>query len=274
MNTEMQNKFSTGNKFPSENKFSTKDHFFTGHMMDLADRAFQGNYPVFTDFLTTAECMLLISMEHQMPGITVMYWGGHRDCDHVIGGFFPEDWKDAGYGMFPVTCIRTAPQNDRYAQSLEHRDYLGAILNLGIARCKIGDIRICDHTAYIFCKEEFASFVVENFTNVKHTPVACEILSEAGQIPAQQYTEYSRSVASPRLDNIVAAMTGLSRGKASELIRQGYVIADHLQRTSVSFSCTDKMIFTIRGYGKFRVFIPEGSLTKKGKQKITIYKYI
>ena len=251
-----------------------RDHFFIRHMQDLANRAFQGNYPVFTDFLTTSEYMLLSSDQHLMTGIRVAYWGGHKDCDHVIGGFFPKDWSDTVNKTFPVICIRVIPSNEKYAQALEHRDYLGAILNLGIERSKIGDIRICEKTAYVFCKEEFASFVVENFTTVKHTSINCEILSSTEMIPEQQYKEKSSSVASVRLDNIISVMTGLSRGKSAELVRQGYVIADHIQRSSVSFMCRDGMVFTIRGYGKFRLFIEEDAFTKKGKQKIKILKYI
>lgn len=255
-------------------KDEKKNQFFARHMMDLADRAYQGNYPVFTDFLTTSEYMLLSSLPVQDRGVQTAYWGGHMDCDHVTACFFPKDWTDTGYEIFPVVCIRVTPLNERYAQFLEHRDYLGAILNLGMERSKIGDIRICDKTAYIFCKEEFASFVVENFIMVKHTQITCEILASAEEIPPQQYLEQGSSVASVRLDNIVSAMTGISRGRAAELIRQGCVVADHLQRTSVSFICKDGMIFTVRGYGKFRLFIPENAFTKKGKQKITIYKYI
>jgi RNA-binding protein YlmH len=94
------------------------------------------------------------------------------------------------------------------------------------------------------------------------------------EIPSQQLTERTGSVASVRLDNIVSAATGLSRTKSAELIRQGAVIADHEEKNSVSFLCRDEMILTVRGYGKFRLGIPENSFTKKGKQKIIIYKYV
>lgn len=255
-------------------KDDKKSQFFTKHMMELAERAFQGNYPVFTDFLTTAEYMRLSSIQNQMKGIRVRYWGGYPDCDHVTGGFFPADWDDQGDIPFPVVCIQISPLSGKYAQALEHRDYLGAVMNLGVERSKIGDIRICDTVANIFCKEELASFVTENLSVVKHMSVTCRILSDTEEIPPQQYTEYERSVASARLDTMVAAMTGLSRGRSADLIRQGYVVADHVQRTSVHATCTDGMIFTIRGYGKFRVRIHEDSYTRKGKQKITIYKYI
>ncbi len=255
-------------------KEDKKNQFFVRHMLDMAHRADQGSYPVFTDFLTTSEYMLLSSLQAQLKGIRTAYWGGHRDCDHVTAGFFPNDWSGMDLEIFPVVCIRVTPLSERYAQSLEHRDYLGAILNLGIERSKIGDIRICERTAYVFCKEEFASFVVENFISVKHTQITCEILTTSDELPAQQYSERIDSVASVRLDNIVSAMAGVSRSRAAELIRQGNVTAGHILRTAVSYICTDKMIVTIRGYGKFRLSISEDVFTRKGKQKIIIYKFL
>lgn len=251
-----------------------KEHFFANRIHELAERAYVGEYPVFTDFLTTKEYMIVTQCQKDMRGVSLMFWGGHEDCSHVMAGFFPLDWFNRTIDAFPIVCIRVVPQDKRYAQTLSHRDYLGAILNLGIERAVIGDIRICDQTAFVFCKRDFASFVVENFTTVKHTLVNCEIMHSLEQIPPQQYKELSHSVASLRLDNVVSAMTGLSRGKASDLIRQGLVIAGHEERTSVSFTCRDNMIITIRKYGKYRLRVLEDAVTRKGKQKIIIYKFI
>lgn len=248
-----------------------KEQFFARHMTELAERAYQRQYPVYSDFLTTREYTVLNQIKKQFPPVHLEFFGGHVECDHMICGFFPKDWPNID---FPVCCIRADAIDSRYAQSLSHRDYLGAILNLGIERSKIGDIRICNKTAFVFCKEDFAPFIIEHFTMVKHTPVHCEILSSAGDIPLQQFEQSVRSVASCRLDNIVSAITRSSRTKSSELIRQGLVVAEHEVRTSVSYICHDKAVITIRGHGKYRLQIPADCYTRKGKQKIIIYKYI
>ncbi len=251
-----------------------REQFFAGHMKDLADRADQGGYPVFTDFLTTGEYALLHRMHRQFSYVKNHFFGGHEDCSHVVGGFFPLDWPDIRPESFPIRCLRIFPENERYAQELGHRDYLGAILNLGMERAKIGDIRISGLGAFVFCKEEFASFIQENLRQVKRTSVACTPVLSQEEIPPQQYEELNRSVASLRLDNIVAAASGRSRSVAAQLIAQGHVVAGDEERTSVSYSCTDGMILTIRGYGKYRLHVSEESYTRKGKLKITIYKYI
>ncbi len=247
--------------------------FFEHHLSDLINRTFQSGYPVFTDFMTSREFAVFQRISRSTTEVAVSSWGGHEDCERQIGGFFPLDFPGEWRTFFPIVCIVVSVRNKKYAGQLCHRDYLGAILNLGIQRSIIGDIRIHQGTAYVFCKEEFASFVVENFSTVGHTSVECEIVADPSEIPAQEYIISERSVASPRLDCIVAAMTGLSRNKASALISQGSVIADHEPRNSVSFMCRDEMMFTIRGYGKYRLSFAENDYTRKGKQKVTIYKY-
>lgn len=251
-----------------------REHFFAQRLNDLANRAYQTGIPVFTDFMTTKEYMIVSQNKRQFKEVTVFCWGGHEECSHMMCGFFPVDFFGEKQKSFPIQCICVRTKSDKYAQRLCHRDYLGAILNLGIERSLVGDIRIHEQTAFVFCKKDFAPFIVDNFTMVKHTPVFCEIVDDTDDIPEQQYEEIHRSVASLRLDNVVAAMTSSARGKAAELITQGRVIADHEERTSVSFSCKKDMIFSIRGYGKYRLDVPADSFTKKGKQKIIIYKYI
>lgn len=254
-----------------------KKHFFENHILDLYQRASCNCYPVFTDFLTTGEQALLNGLRrqfHQLSDHTsVALWGGHYDCSYVVAGFFPEEYQEYSMTLFPVTCICIKPVDTRYTTPLTHRDYLGAILNLGIERSMIGDIRIEEYNAFVFCKKEISSFIQEKLRMVKHTAVICSVIENIEEIPKQQFEVFYRSVASPRLDNVVAAMVGKARGKAAELITQGKVIVDSSERTSVSYLCKDGCIISVRGYGKFRLGIPEDSVTAKGKQKIQIYKY-
>lgn len=256
-----------------------KRHFFEQHIMELSLRASQGGYPVFTDFLTTGEQAAAIGLKRKIRenagDVSMEMWGGHYDCSHIVAGFFPSEYSDYDKpSLFPVSCILIEPVNSRYAERVNHRDYLGSILALGIERSKIGDIRIDGQSAYLFCKEEIAAFILEQLQMVRHTMVSCCFVENPEQIPKQQYQILARTVASPRLDNIVAAMAGVARGKASELISQGKVMVNSSEQTSVSYPCKDGCVISVRGYGKFRLQIPDDSVTKKGKHKIQIYKFI
>lgn len=256
-----------------------KRHFFEQHIVELSLRASRGGYPVFTDFLTTGEQAAAIALNRKIRenagDVCMEMWGGHFDCSHTVAGFFPIEYREYDKpSLFPVSCILIEPVNSRYAETVSHRDYLGAVLSLGIGRQKIGDIRIDGQNAYLFCKEEITSFILEQLQTVRHTVVSCSLIENLEQIPEQQYKILARTVASPRLDNIVAAMAGVARGKAADLISQGKVIVDSSEQTSVSYSCKDGCVITVRGYGKFRLHIPDLSVTKKGKHKIQIFKFI
>ena len=250
-----------------------KESFFVQHLFDLAGRARRYDYPVFTDFMTTKELSLFYKNIRSFQGVHAIAWGGHEDCDHKMGGFFPDGFGAVGEN-FPIQCLRVEAVNKRYAMKIGHRDYLGAILNLGIERSMIGDIRISDQTAYVFCNQEFVPFLMNELTMVRRTAVRCQLIEDIQEIPAQEYEIMTRSVASLRLDNVVAVMIGSARGKAGELIAQGKVLADYEERTSNSYRCRDNASITIKGFGKYKLFVREEELTRKGKHKITIYKYV
>ena len=66
--------------------------------------------------------------------------------------FLPDAlYYDYGY---PMQALKICPVNKRFAEDLTHRDYLGAIMNLGTSRTKIGDIIQTDDGAIVFVKEE------------------------------------------------------------------------------------------------------------------------
>lgn len=250
-----------------------KEHFYIQHLQDLAMRAFHNDHPCFTDFLTSGELSLLCQNRRHFQQVRVETWGGHKDCDHKMGGFFPLDFEKGTEEFFPIRCIEVKAANGKYTKEITHRDYLGAILNLGIERSTIGDIRICEQTAYVFCNLELVPFIMNHLDQVKHTPVVCREIENILEIPDQQFEIRHQSVASPRLDNIVSAMIGSSRGRASELISQGKVLVDSQEQNANSFRCHDHAVLSIRGYGKYRLLFEEGDMTRKGKQKITIYQY-
>ena len=51
---------------------------------------------------------------------------------------------------------------------LGHRDYLGALLNLGIERSVLGDLFVGEK-AYVYVQAAMASFICGNLERVKHT---------------------------------------------------------------------------------------------------------
>ncbi|MFR8392603.1 MAG: YlmH/Sll1252 family protein, partial [Pilosibacter sp.] len=78
----------------------------------------------------------------------------------------------------PFVCLKIVPANRRFAEELTHRDYLGAIMNLGIERAMIGDIVLQDGNAWAFVMEKMSRYLAENLTMIRHTSVVTEITAD------------------------------------------------------------------------------------------------
>ena len=137
-------------------------------------------------------------------------------------------------------------------------------------RSTIGDIRICEKAAYLFCVEELKEFILSNLRQVKHTIMECREISELDEIPERQYEIHRQTVASARLDNIVAAMISSSRTKANELITQGRVFINSEEKTSNSYRCPSDSVFQFGVTVNIGLPLMKEILLKKGNKNYYI----
>lgn len=155
---------------------------------------------------------------------------------------------------------------------LTHRDYLGAILSLGIERDKIGDIVIQHNKAYVPVMNDICSYIYNNLIIIAKTPVTVKIVDNYDDIPIVELQEEAIIVSSLRIDNFICKLAKVSRGKAIELIDSGKVLVDYSKIKSKSQEISKETRITIRGIGKFIVGDIIGE-TKSGKQRVIIKKY-
>ena len=158
---------------------------------------------------------------------------------------------------------------------LSHRDYLGSTLGLGLARDVLGDILVLDeHCAYLLCKGEILPFLTGHLTHVGSDPVKVTPLSPDTQLDVQKATRPIRdTVASPRLDCVVAALCNLSREKAQSAVRSGLVEVDYEVAESCDLALTTPCVLSVRGVGKFCVLAFDGE-TRKGRLRLVAEKYV
>ena len=194
--------------------------------------------------------------------------GGHKHFTRAVVMFGSEELF--GYqGEVPVVCARISPVFDKFAETLSHRDYLGALMNLGIERYLIGDILVDEKCAYIFCMSHIMDLLKEQLGQVRHTRVAVEevVWEETGYI--QKYKRKEGFVASMRLDVLVSQAYGLSRTSSDKLLKAQKVF--HIGRLCISSGQKIRQgdIISVRGYGKFLVE-DLGKTSKKGRQFLTL----
>ena len=150
-----------------------EESFLKNRFSDLANSSYNRNIYTYTDFLNLNEISILNSYKNQLPPVNVELAGGNDYAERRIAVFSPEDiyyTQD-----LPIKLIEIAPINSHYADKLSHRDVLGAILNLGIVRNKIGDIFLKDNQAYVYCMDDISGYIAENLKKIKHTIVKCTV---------------------------------------------------------------------------------------------------
>ena len=160
-------------------------------------------------------------------------------------------------------------------RNLSHRDYLGSILALGIEREKLGDICIVDdHSAIAFCCSEIANYLIFELESIGSDKVKVEkIAVDKNMESTQKFQSFTDTVASERLDCVVAAIFNLSREKAQNLIKGGFVDYNYEQAQKIDVKCDAGDIISARGYGRF-VYRGYDGLSRKGKLNVIVDVYV
>ena len=237
---------------------------------ELADKAYSSNTYTFTGFLGLAEISYFYELERELCYVPVTAFGGSESCERVILRFGSEELF--GYVEdFPITCLKIQPLMQKFADDLSHRDFLGALMNLGIERSVLGDIIIKDNEGYLFCTNAIAPYIVENLSRVKHTPVRCE---RAEDIPGKKedLEKLTFQVSSERIDAVSSKVYRLSRSESIEYFRQKKVFVNGRLCENNSYLLKENDMVTVRGFGKF-IYTGSSGLSRKGKLNIEVFKY-
>ncbi|KMZ54990.1 YlmH family RNA-binding protein [Dorea sp. D27] len=240
-------------------------------LAELSETAFARGIVTFSDFLNLNELNILHTTPKDMFPARYETYGGYGLSERQMVAFLP----DALYYeyVYPVSAIEIRPVNRKFAEELTHRDYLGALMNLGIERCKLGDIMADDGRAVLFAKEELAAYITHELTRIRHTTVLAEQCTAAEFDYVPRYEELKGTVPSIRLDTVLSVAYPLSRSKLTSYIEGGKVFVNGKLITSNGCQIKESDRISIRGMGRLAY---EGILsrTKKGRYMIAVRKYI
>lgn len=159
----------------------------------------------------------------------------------------------------------------RLTDPLTHRDFLGSLMALGIRRDTVGDILVSEGKAVVFVYDIVAPAVCD-ITKVGRVGVKVSEGFDPGDIPEQKYIPIEGTVASLRLDCVLSLALRISREKAAALIRKSGVDLNGEQICSTDAKLEEGCVFSVRGFGKFRVE-QIGAVTKKDRIHLCINKY-
>ena len=241
-----------------------------GRLRDLAKRAYEKNVYTYSSFLSPPEQSILERMEKELSFVTYELFGGHEMAERKMVGFGSEELF--GYpGQFPVAILKVYPALEKFGEELNHRDYLGSLMNLGIRRDTIGDILIKGKTGFIFCLEEVSEFILQNLVKIRHTQVSCKKIEDDIELKPTLIDE-SYPVSSMRLDVIIAATCKLSRKEALYYFERNEVQLNSKVITENAVNLKPGDVFSVRGKGKF-ILESIGGTTKRGRTYINVKRY-
>ena len=249
-----------------------EETLFKKRLTELANKAYTNSQYLFTGFLSMSELDIYYQIEREISYVPVTMFGGTKDCERVMLRFGSEEL--CGYEEpFPITCIEIAPMLEKFGELLSHRDYLGALMNLGIERSTLGDIIIVEKTAYLFCTEKMAPYILDNLDQVRHTHVRFKI---AEHVPDSTITKIERKsclVSSERADSVIAKLYNMSRSQGVELFRAKKVFINGRLNENNSGMLKSGDRVSVRGYGKF-IYQGTAYETKKGKLSVEVDVYV
>ena len=239
-------------------------------LLDLSRQADRKGIVLFSDFLNLNEQNIFHSLQKELY-TTAKLSGGYEQAERQMVAFHPDalafTWD------YPIDCIRLEPKAVKFSEDLTHRDYLGAILNLGVDRSVVGDILIEDHTASFFCLRQMTDFFLENLCRVRHTTVVASKIEDPGDLPRPELKPVSGTCASVRLDSLIALAFGTSRSSIVHCIEEGLVFVNGKLITSNGYEPKEGDIISVRKKGRF-IYDGVSRQTKKGRLGVRILLYI
>ncbi|MCI3921052.1 YlmH/Sll1252 family protein [Paenibacillus sp. TRM 82003] len=224
-----------------------------------------------TDFLDPRQAAIVESLANREDDVVVRFDGGSPEAERCRAIVAP-DFLDPAYEPMGISVLAITSEDDRIRE-LDHGDYLGAILGLGVKREKIGDIHVHEWGAHLLVADEMAPFFSTHLSQVGRLHVFTELIStDKLSTATQRLEEMFCTVASLRLDGVVSEATRLSRAKVLPPIQAGRCKVNWKVEEDPSRQVKEGDVISFQGFGRFKIVAVEG-LSKKGRIRIKIGKF-
>ena len=236
-------------------------------VIDKVEMVSRNYFQESTDFLDPYERRLAKSILNSFDQLAYLEDGGLEEAERKIISIYPDYMVDIEE---EIQVLRLRGN----IEDLNHQDFLGALMNLGIVRDKIGDILVYEEHVDIITKREVSDFVQLNLDKVGRQNMDIEFVSREELEPVElEFEEIFRIVSSLRLDSYLSATYNLSRNNSMKLIKSGRVRVNWEAVDKASLELEEGDTISTRGYGR-SILYKVGGLTKKDNIKIDIRKLI
>jgi len=227
-----------------------------------AERADRLDLPVPGRFVTGEERAAAVHAAREAR-VAASFDGGWPDAEREQVCFHPA-WAEAEFTAVWAE-IRWAA---KFAH-VEHRDLLGSLMALGMDRGFFGDLIALEDRAYLLCLPEVAIRLPMEWDKAGNVPIKVKVMEEAPVIEPPRGDLLRDTVASLRLDCILAAGMKTSRSRAAEIIRTGAVAVEHMPEERTDRVLEVGQLLSIRGFGRIRL-MEVGNPTRKDRLPVML----
>lgn len=241
--------------------------YFEAAIRDAVSRSERQDIPVFTAFLTETEQAAAEGLVRR-AGAVYRFFGGYDGAERRMLGVFPPG-SEPDDSRFPIDAVTVTV---RSGEKPDHRSVLGTLMAQGVERDCVGDILCEEGRAVFFCRATVTAAFLREIRKIGG--LGADLAAGfAPPLPAAHtFREITDTVASERLDCLVAALARVGRTEAEALILAGDVMIDSVPCKKTSQKVEEGRKITVRGKGKF-IIDAIGAMTKKGRRKLSARKY-
>lgn len=253
-----------------------EDKLLIAKIMDKVGISKTRNKILNTEFLTLYQKDIIQKELNKIKLETYFFFGGYEGAEGETLIIYPEKLgldiakRNRDSIIKTIKIILPKELKGKYT----HRDYLGATMQTGLERNRIGDIIVHEDEAYIIVLNENAQYIVDFLKGMtKFAKSKIDIVSYTDiKVKEQEFDEIKITASSMRLDNIVSEIIKISRSRTETLLSEEKVFINAKSETKGAKLLKENDVIAIRGKGKFIIdqIICEN---RKGKTVIIIKKY-
>ncbi len=250
---------------------SAEDKLLLARLWEKITNGMRKNVLSATRFLTPRELEMSRYLFGQAEGL--YSFGGYETAERKMLIYLP-DYLDTDilYGEdSPIVCLRaTFYEGD----SPSHRDFLGALMGVGVERETIGDICVDKGSCDFFVTAQIAPYILQHLTGAGRTRLnLAQIPLSDTHIPSPEFKEIRDTLSSLRLDSVISSGFRIGRSLASGFVTQGKAAIDGLVCEKPDKIVGEGATISVRGMGKIRLAAINGR-TKKDRICILIHRYL
>ncbi|MEE6657564.1 YlmH/Sll1252 family protein [Pediococcus acidilactici] len=230
----------------------------------LVQEAKDQNRSILTNFLNPRQQHILRALVNRDEELKLAFAGGFANAENQRGLIYPGYFipEEADF----LVKVLEIDYPVKFAE-LEHRQILGTLANSGIQRDTFGDI-VHQHDRWqVATNGELEKFFLNEITRIGRIKVRLKPVDQANILsPINDWERVQVTLASLRLDSVVATAFSISRHRAKELIEHRQVQLNWMVDEKADTIIARNDVISVRKYGRIKLVEVLGK-TKKDKLK-------